>query len=103
MKLIQTLSERIEEEIKDAKWYIQEALLLKDEYPDVSRVMYNISTQEVDHMNMLHDAVVMIIKEYRATKGEPPSTMMAVYEYLHKKQIERYGDVRNLIEAYKNS
>ena len=57
MKIIQTLSERIEEEIGDAKWYIKRAMACKDEYPDISRTYYNLAMQELEHSNILHDAV----------------------------------------------
>ena len=102
MKIIKILSEKIEEEIADAKSYIKMAMLYKDEYPELSRTLYSIANQEVDHMNMLHDEVVSLIKKYRSEQGDPPSAMLAVYDYLHEQQIEHYGEVKILMDAYKN-
>lgn len=102
MKVIKKLSEKIEEEINDAKSYTKMAIRYKEEYPDLSRTLYTIATQEVDHMNMLHDEVVSLIKKYRSEHGEPPANMLAVYDYLHERQIEHYGEVKNLMDAYKN-
>ena len=54
-------------------------------------------------MNLLHNEVAAIIKKYRETKGEPPADMLAVYEYLHKEQIEKAVEVKTLQNMYKDS
>lgn len=101
MKIIKTLSEKITEEICDAKAYVKMAVEYKDEYPDLSRTLYNLSLQEMDHMAVLHNSVTEIIKRYRDTNGEPPADMMAVYDYLHKNQIEKSLEVKMLQSMYK--
>ena len=101
MKLIQWLSDEIEDELKGAKCYIKKALELKSEEPDVAKTLYNISLQEMEHAKMLHDCVVDVIKEYREDNGEPPADMLAVYEYLHKQQIEKSAYVKTLQTMYK--
>ena len=103
MKLIQTLSEKIEDEVLDAKEYAEMAIKYKEEYPELSRTLFTISTQELEHMNMLHNEVAAIIQKYRATNGEPPADMMAVYEYLHNRQIEKASEARTLQAMYRES
>ena len=103
MKIIKILSEKIKEEIHDAKSYAKMAIEYKDEWPELSRTLYNLSTQEMEHMNLLHNEVAAIIKKYRETKGDPPVEMMAVYDYLHKEQIDQAAEVKTLQNMYKES
>ena len=65
MKVIKVLSHKIKDEICDAKDYAKLAIQYKDEYPELSRTLYNISTQEMEHMNLLHNEVTVMIRKYR--------------------------------------
>ena len=77
------------------------ALEEKDTHPELARTLYNISTQEMEHMSMLHNSVVEIIERYRVENGEPPAPMVAVYEYLHKKQIDAAAEVKSMQAMFK--
>ena len=103
MKLIKILSEKIEEEINDARSYVEMAIKYKEEYPELSRTLFTLSTQEMEHMNLLHNEVTTIIRKWRDANGEPPAEMMAVYDYLHNRQIEKSLAVKTLQSMYKES
>lgn len=100
MKLIEYLSERIEEEIEDANGYALKALELKGERPELAETLLSISKQECEHMNRLHEQVAKIIIEYRNKNGEPPADMLAIYEYLHKKHIAKYTEVKRVQDMF---
>lgn len=101
MKLIKELEEQIEDEIHDVEHYAKMAIDLKEEHPGLANTLYTIATQEDSHQSMLHGEVVKIIQEYRKKHGDPPAAMMAVYDYLHKKHIDKLAEARRYIEMYK--
>lgn len=103
MKLIRDLEEAIEDEIHDVKKYAKWASELKAEYPTLAQVLFNISTQEDGHQAAIHNEVVKIIEEHRRVHGEPPAAMMAVYDYLHKKSIDKLAEARMYQDVYKSS
>ena len=103
MKLIRDLEEQIEEVIEGVKHYAKMATEVKAEHPSLAQVLYSISTQEDSHQAALHSEVVKLIEEHRRTHGEPPAAMMAVYDYLHKRHIDKLAEARRYQDIYKNS
>lgn len=96
LKIIKCDSELIEEELHAAKHYIEKAMKYKDKDKITADLWYNLSLAEMNHVDMLHDDVVRLINSYRAENGEPPETMMFLYEYLHEKHIECAKEIKVL-------
>ena len=103
MKLIKELEEKIEDEIHDIKEYAQMAAAVKPDHPNLAQVLYNISVQEDAHHAALHKEVVKLVEEYKRTHGDPPPAMMAVYEYMHRRHIEKLEEARRYQDMYQNS
>ena len=87
MKVIMCLTDKIDEELQDADSYIDLAMKWQAEDQDVSDLFYQLSTEEMGHMEKLHAEVVDQIKVYREENGEPPKGMMELYNHIHQKQI----------------
>ena len=101
MKIIKELSEMISDEIQDAKNYADQALKFKAENQNLAETFFKLSQAEMDHMGMLHDQATRIIETYRKEHGEPPAAMMAVYDYLHEKQMDEAAQVKAKQALYK--
>ena len=101
MKIIQELADRMSEEIEDAERYAKDAIAWKDNNKSLADTFYKLSLDEMSHMSALHGEITKIIEDYRKTNGEPPKPMMAVYEYLHGKQIDKAAIVKALQSSYK--
>ena len=94
MLLIEKISNMIEDEMDDAERYIQCAMKWKEERPALAQTFARISNEEMGHMNLLHDQVTAIIMEYRKEHGEPPEKMQGIYDYLHRKHIDRANEIK---------
>ena len=97
------MSEYIEDEIGDATKYAKLALEWKDKKKELADVFFMLSNEEMKHMQALHNEVVKLIEESRKTNGEPPASMMAVYDYLHKKQIDHAAEAKSYQAMYREA
>ena len=95
MKIIKKLSKLIEEEISDSSRYAKMALKYKEDNKNLAATFYTLSLDEAKHANLLHAEVVKIIEDYRKEHGEPPPSMLAVYDYLHEEQIKEMQKAKN--------
>ena len=89
------------DEVEGAEKYAKEAVMLKDERPEIANMFYKLSNEELGHVNTLHIAVTSLINEYRAEHGDPPANMMALYEYLHEKQINKVAEVNAMLAQFR--
>lgn len=102
MKIIVKVVDLIGEELCDAKKYIKLAERYRGEHNSLSECFATLSEAEMGHVRKLHDEVEKLIAEVRERDGEPPAEMLAVYNYEHRKQIEKAAKIKRMQEAYRN-
>lgn len=103
MKIIKELADLIEEEVEGVENYAKLASHYKAEHPKLAATFYDISLQELHHVNLLHDEVTQFIHEYREKHGAPPAAMQAIYDWQHERQIEKIAEAKRYQEIYKSS
>ena len=103
MTIIKKIADMIEDELEGAEHYAKCAVKWKEEHPTLAKTFYDISTDEVRHVNLLHGEVANIIEAHRKTHGEPPANMLAIWEYVHEKNIEKMNEVRMLQNQYRGA
>ena len=101
MKIIEKIEDQINEEMHDSGRYIKCALEYKEDNKELADLYYWLSQEEMTHADKLHRMVVSIIEAYRKKEGEPPADMLAVYNYIHKKEIEEAAGVKQMWAMYK--
>lgn len=102
MRTIKELSEMIEEELEGAEEYAKNACYYKEVHPELAKTFYDLSLEEMRHVDILHERVVELIERHRRDHGEAPAAMQAVYDFLHERNIEWANEIRNYQTEYRN-
>ena len=100
MTILKCLSEDIECTLDMAEEDIKKAMMYKDEYPTAAKAFYTKSVMLMDSIKPQHEAVVGLIEGYKKEKGEPPEAMMAVYNYMHERHINKAAAIKALQDMY---
>lgn len=100
MQIIKEISEQIEEELDGAELYIKQALKYKQFDKDLANTYYEMSLQEMQHANLLHEGGVRLIRDYQNKGNTIPQSMQAVYDYLHEKHIEKSNQIKTYQASY---
>ena len=102
MKIIAKMVDFIDDELEGAEDYAKMAIEIKADHPKLAAKLNELATVEMSHMRQLHTEVVRIIEEYRVKNGEPPKEMLAIYNYEHKKQINRAAIIKQMIDEFQS-
>ena len=103
MRIIQELAEMIIEETEGADHYVTRALEIREKYPKLADLLYKLSGEEMGHVTAMHDSATNMITEYKKDNGDPTADMLAVYNYIHRKQIAKAADVKAKQTMYKGA
>lgn len=101
MKMIELLSEHIENELEDACTYANLALEYKDTEPEIASLFNELSQEEMTHMEALHKRVISCIAKYNQANGDAPVGMKTLYDFVHKREIKKAEEVINLQNLYR--
>lgn len=96
MNMFEKLSEQICDELEDSARYAKWALEIKEEDRAVADSLYNISNDEMRHASILHNDVEIMIDTH-----DVPSDMMALWDYMKKKNIDKMQEAKTLQLLYK--
>ena len=97
MKIIQKLSDMIDEEISDAMKYARCYQAHKDDDVELSKTFSQLAYEELTHVDRLHAQVVRLIKAYRDVHGDPPEHMQIIYDYIHERNVSKVADIRLML------
>ena len=100
MQVIKCLCEDMEAMLDAAEDDIKKAIKYQIDFPAASKAFYTKSIMLMDTIKPQHDAVVALIEGYRKEHGEPPAPMMAIYNYMHERHINKAAAIKNLQDAY---
>ena len=101
MRIIKKIAEDIGDELEGAEKYVNCALLHKTDNPQLAKIFYEMSVQEMHHVDMLHAEIVKLIDKHRTEKGEPPAAMTALWNYLHERHIEHSKEIKLMQAEYR--
>lgn len=101
MKLVKDIVEEIDDELHSAKDYIKMASKYKTEYPQVANMYYEMSMNEMTHVDKLHNAVVSLINDMKMKGVEVDPKMTAIYDYMHERAIEKATKIKVMQDNYK--
>ena len=102
MKVIKCLVEDIQEELEGAEHYAKLATQHKVNDRALADVYAKLAGVELDHVNALHEQVVRIIKEWKATSGkETPAPMQAVWDWEHEKMVDTVARIGAMLNMYR--
>ena len=65
MDIYDEVASKIVDELHDAGSYAQMALDNREDNPELARTLHDISIQEMEHFNRLHEAVVKMVGDIK--------------------------------------
>ena len=101
MQIIKTLTDLIDEEICDAEKYAKLALEYREPYPDLAKMFFTLSQEELKHMATLHSADVELVRAHDGDTDPRAEGMKIAHQILHERATEKEKGVRILLDMYR--
>lgn len=101
MKMIAEIVEDIREELDGAEHYAKKATQYKGMDDRLASMYATMGTQELSHVDTLHEQAVRLIQVQRSEGKEIPAAMQAVWDWEHGKMVDHVSRVKMLLEMYR--
>lgn len=99
MTTLKRLFEQITEELNDSCCYIKWALNTRDEDNALSKLLYQLSDEELDHANRLND----IAKRMIADEEEASESMQMFFDYVREQHLKKIKEIKMCQSIYKEN
>lgn len=103
MKIIKDLIEKMDDTLEEIEFYAKEAHHLRAEHKSLADTYAKVGEMHVEIYKMLHDRVVALINEEKQKGVAVPPEMMAIWDFSHRRLIERFNRARYILEEYKKA
>lgn len=103
--IIKEVAKKIRCELDVAEDYIDSALEHMDKYYDLSARYYEITTDELEHVNELHKEVIKLISEHEKIKDVSDDTlkiMKSIWEFEHSDFIDRVAMIQTKMKLFED-
>lgn len=77
------------------------ALQYKNDYPEIAKVQYNASVEEMNQFRSQHEAIIQLISNFKKEGHEVPVAMQAIYDYLHEEYMKCAAEIKIKQELFK--
>lgn len=100
MDITKKMCDYIKYEIKGAEDYAKMAIKLKDTDKSSADMFYTMATQELGHIDMLHNMCQKHINAQK-DKGEATEAMTIIWDYEKENRMEWIAKIKHLLAMYK--
>ena len=97
--MIAEIVEDIREELDSAEHYAKKATQYKGMDDRLSSMYATMGTQELSHVDVLHEQAVRLIQAHRADGHEVPAGMQAVWDWEHSHMMDRVARIKVLLDT----
>lgn len=102
MRVIKKVIKNMNKRLALAECDIDLAIKYKEQYPELSKAQYILSTELMDQFKTQHEQINAIITLYKREGKQVPEGMQAIYDYLHKEYMDWASEIKVKQEMYKN-